>query len=275
MTTQAITIQQQQPQQDAALLAVITKAAQDPSVDVSKMRELLDMKERIDAENAKRQFIQSLHNFQAECPQITRSGGIIVNNVLRSRYSPYEDTMKVVRPYMQKWGFSESFDTQVNEAGQICAVTCTLSHVGGHSVQSTFPVTPDSSGSKNSIQAIGSALSYGKRYSLGAVLGLVFTNEDDDGRATAMLEEARSAVAIKTPGTVTETKPSVTDRDLHIATISDMMEAENIDDAGLTLALNDAMSGKKGWKPVESWTDADDKILAHMATPEGFKKLAR
>lgn len=273
MTSQALTVQQQ-PSQDAALLAVITKAAQDPSVDVSKMRELLDMKERIDAEHAKKQFIQSLHNFQAECPQITRSGGIIVNNVLRSRYSPYEDTMKIVRPYMQKWGFSESFDTQVNEAGQICAVTCTLSHVGGHSVQSTFPVTPDSSGSKNSIQAIGSALSYGKRYSLGAVLGLVFTNEDDDGKATAMLEESRAAVAIKTPNA--PAKPVTSDRDTLIATIADMMEAAEMDDEALTVALNDAMAQKKkDWQDLASWTAADDKLLAHMATPEGFKKLAR
>lgn len=272
MTTQAITIQPE-PQQNP-LVSFIIRASQDDSVDVSKLRELLTLKKEQEEQEAKRQFIQSLHNFQAECPQITRSGGIIVNNVLRSRYSPYEDTMKVVRPYMQKWGFSESFDTQVNEAGQICAVTCTLSHVGGHSVQSTFPVTPDASGSKNSIQAIGSALSYGKRYSLGAVLGLVFTNEDDDGRATAMLEESRKAVAIKTP--TAPAKPAASDRDTLIATISDMMEAVEMDDEALTIALNDAMAQKKkDWQDLASWTAADDKLLAHMATPEGFKKLAR
>lgn len=252
------------------MLAIIGRAASDPQVDVGKMRELLEMKKEIDAENAKRAFIQALHGFQSECPQISRCGGIVVNGQLRSRYSPYEKTLEVIRPFLQKWGFSESFDTAVDTKGQISAVTCTLSHIGGHSVQSTFPVTPDASGSKNGIQAIGSALSYGKRYSLGAVLGLVFTNEDDDGRATAMLEEARSAVAIKGAKPAVAEVSNAAKRDVWIAEISDRMDAAGIDDETLTRAINAALKSD-----LPSWTDASDKHLERAASKEGFEKLTK
>lgn len=266
--------------QNAAMLAIISRAASDPSVDTAKMRELLDMKERIDAETARRAFTEALHGFQSECPQIHRSGGIVVNNQLRSRYAPFEETMKVVQPVMQKYGFSATFDTDTDERGVICSVTCTLSHIGGHSVPSKFPVMPDSSGSKNSIQAIGSALSYGKRYSLGAVLGLVFTNEDDDGRATSAINDAKNAVAIKPKGrreeAVTVQAEIVPDdaaadrREKDIATIRGMLADDEMSDDDLTVYLNLAIDAD-----LPDWTDATDRQLSRLATRQGFDNLTK
>ena len=59
-----------------------------------------------------------------------------------------------------------------------------------------FPI--DTSGSKNAIQAVGSSISYGKRYTAGALLNLTSRGEDDDGiaAATAPLISEEQAMAI-------------------------------------------------------------------------------
>jgi hypothetical protein len=49
-----------------------------------------------------------------------------------------------------------------------------------------MPLPFDTSGSKNSIQAVGSSMSYGKRYLLFAMLNLVTEGQDDDALAAGM-----------------------------------------------------------------------------------------
>ena len=41
----------------------------------------------------------------------------------------------------------------------------------------------DSTGSKNNVRAIGSSISYGKRYAASALLNITTRGEDDDGKA--------------------------------------------------------------------------------------------
>jgi len=62
------------------------------------------------------------------------------------------------------------------------SVTCVVSHVDGHSEENTLSANNDTSGSKNAIQAVGSAVTYLERYSLKAALGLAAA-EDDDAQA--------------------------------------------------------------------------------------------
>src|SRR5690606_9193784 len=53
----------------------------------------------------------------------------------------------------------------------------------GHSEETTIFLPADTSGSKNSVQAVGSSTSYGKRYTASALLNITTRGEDDDGRA--------------------------------------------------------------------------------------------
>ena len=264
-----------QPQalpQEAALLAAITAAATNPAVDVEKMERLLAMQEKISADQARRAFIESLHAFQAECPPIHRGRGIVVQSQTRSRYAAYEDVIRTVGPLMQRHGFSASFDTATNPQGVICSVTCTLAHVGGHFEKSTFPVTPDSSGSKNGIQAIGSALSYGKRYALGAILGLVFTDEDDDGRATSATKEAQAAVAVKSRkgGVIQDAQQSYDfDAERVTAQIIDRMESDGVTHEVLTRTLAAMMPKKQ----IGDWTEIGAAGLERLNTEDGWASV--
>jgi hypothetical protein len=53
----------------------------------------------------------------------------------------------------------------------------------GHSESTSLTAAPDTSGSKNSIQAVGSTITYLERYTLLALTGLAAQGQDDDGQA--------------------------------------------------------------------------------------------
>ena len=55
----------------------------------------------------------------------------------------------------------------------------------------------DTSGSKNSIQAIGSTVSYLERYTLYAILGLASADQDDDGHSAAELISEHEAANLE------------------------------------------------------------------------------
>src|SRR5262249_26318011 len=90
-------------------------------------------------------------------------------------------------------GFALSFRTGQSESK--ITVTGVLSHRAGHSEETTIHLPSDTSGSKNAVQAVGSSTSYGKRYTASALLNLISTGEDDDGRAAGAGEKITEAQA--------------------------------------------------------------------------------
>ena len=69
----------------------------------------------------------------------------------------------------------------------------TLYHTSGQYIISEYPVIPVQ---KNNPQHYGSALTYAKRYSFSALLGLASESEDDDGNIeTLMVKFDRQALA--------------------------------------------------------------------------------
>lgn len=76
------------------------------------------------------------------------------------------------------------------------SVTCIISHRDGHSEENTLSASVDTSGNKNHLQAIGSAVTYLQRYSLKAALGLSVADDDDaqaaGGNYTIDSEEAQA-----------------------------------------------------------------------------------
>ncbi len=173
----------------AAFLQVIERASRDSSVDVAKMQALLDMRERVVAWEAEREFKAALSRLQPRLPRITKQGTIVVpakdgRTGHRTPYAKYEDINKAVRPLLAEEGFSVSYSFE----GNICH--CTLSHRDGHSkIGSTPPLPMDNTGSKNAVQAVGSMMAYAKRYALCNALDIVTVEQDDDAAATGYLTE--------------------------------------------------------------------------------------
>lgn len=101
-----------------------------------------------------------------------------VNPHFKSRYADFASCMEACRVPLADNGLAiiqscETIDSKIS-------LITMLAHVSGQWMKSEFPIIP----SKMDSQAIGSAMTYAKRYSLCGMIGIVADEEgDDDGEA--------------------------------------------------------------------------------------------
>lgn len=165
-----------------AALTLFERLARDPNVPVEKLEKLIAMQERINAHNAKAEFDAAFSAMQGEIPIITERGEILINGQLRSKYAKLEDILSVVKPIMQKHGFAIRHRNEFTD-GKLKIIGI-LSHRSGHSEQDEFVTDADTGAGRNAIQSLGSARSYGQRYTVIALLGIATRGADDDGASS-------------------------------------------------------------------------------------------
>ena len=168
---------------NGSLLAVIARAAADPSVDVDKMERLLQMQERVLKSQARMAFDSDFSLMQTKMPLITENGEIKFTDAKgvkhNTKYALFEDINQAIKPVMQEFGFSISFKVQNQDSNKI-NVTGILMHRMGHREETTMTLPADTTGSKNTVQSLGSSVSYAKRYVLMAMLNITTKGEDTD-----------------------------------------------------------------------------------------------
>lgn len=114
----------------------------------------------------------ALAAFQADLPKVGKNS---TNPHFRSKYASLEDITEVVLPALAKHGLAwVTLPTVDPERGFVLRYE--LRHDNGDSLSGEWPL-PDA---KSTAQALGSALTYARRYTLGAVTGIA-PDEDDDG----------------------------------------------------------------------------------------------
>lgn len=168
--------------ESATILQVIQRAAADPSCDIEKMERLMQMHERFQSRQAEQQYAEAMAAMQQELPSIGERG----NAAGRYTYALWEDINEQLKPILAKHGFSISFRMPRCEKG--IEVEGVLTHRGGHSERTTIVLPADTSGNKNAVQAVASSVSYGKRYTAGALLNFTTHGEDDDAFQAAAAE---------------------------------------------------------------------------------------
>jgi len=170
------------PQSESSVALMFERLASNPDVDVAKLERLIAMQERILAHNATSEFNAAFAEMQAEIPSIVERG-----KTDKGKYALIEDIADAVKPILQRHGFSLAFRTAWPDKGTVL-VTGMLTHKGGHCRESQFLSAADSSGSKNAIQGLGSAITYGRRYTTKDLLNITSREEDDDGAAAGKKE---------------------------------------------------------------------------------------
>ena len=191
----AVVVAQQRAEPGLQLVAVFERLAKDPAVDVSKLRELIELQRAILAREAESAFWTAFVQMQPELPKITKDGAIVNSktNTLQSKYSTNEAIQTAVRPILARYGFGLSFrhtfqpdaeskDGKMNGWDTTVGV---LAHNGGHIERDQFMARADQSGNKNDVQALGSTRSYGERYTTKSLLNIVSEGEDDNGAAAS------------------------------------------------------------------------------------------
>jgi hypothetical protein len=157
--------------------------AQGASVDT--LSRLMDLQERWETNNARKAFAEAMAAAKSEMPKITKNKKVdFTTSKGRTNYQ-YEDLasiMELVGPVLARHGLSVRYRTSA-EPNLPITVTCIIEHAQGHHEENTLMAGRDDSGNKNSIQQIGSTVTYLQRYTLKAALGLAAAADDDGKRA--------------------------------------------------------------------------------------------
>lgn len=164
----------------------ILQMAMSQDVDANKLEKMMDMHFRWKKEEAREAYITAVQLFKANPPELNRTGNVNYPNKdgSRTKYSHVElhKANKLISESLRTVGLTATWKMSSDPSGRTFC-TCVLTHAMGHVEEiATLSAPADTSGGKNSIQAIGSTTSYLERYTLLAGLGLTPEGMDDDGR---------------------------------------------------------------------------------------------
>jgi hypothetical protein len=114
-----------------------------------------------------------------------------------NQYAPLDEVLSVVTPALSKQGLTFTHTFEPGAEGSEPILICTLLHTSGETLESRLPLVVAKG--KNATQDLGSAITYLKRYTLLAMLGLV-ADVDTDGNPDAPPEPAAKPKVAKTDG---------------------------------------------------------------------------
>lgn len=166
--------------ESAALLAMIERAARDPSVDIDKMERLFQMHERIEQRRAVQAYNAAMAAAQEEMPAVVKNK---TNLHTKARYADLYAIADECLPVIHQHGFGLSFSECKATEPNCMGIACRASHRDGHAENYTFNVPVDSAGSQGKVnktqtQAYGSTFTYGRRYATCGVFNIIITDKD-------------------------------------------------------------------------------------------------
>jgi hypothetical protein len=174
----------------ASVLGMIERVARDPSVDIAKMTQLMGWRKEMIADQRRAAFDEAMASAKAEIPVISKNREVDFTSTKGRTNYRHEDLAEIARtvtPILGKYGLSYRYRVSSN-INEPIMVTCVVSHKEGHFEETTLLGARDESGNKNSLQQVGSTLTYLQRMTLKAALGLA-ASDDDDGKASSAVEE--------------------------------------------------------------------------------------
>lgn len=202
--------------------------------DIDQLTKLMDLQERWEANEARKQYVSAMSAFQEKCPTIDKT--LKAHN---STYAGLAETLEQIRGLMSENNLSHSWVTQ--QADGKISVTCCVTHKAGHKECTTMSAGADTSGSKNNIQAIGSTVKYLQRYTLFSILGLASKEYDDDGKAAGLgptiTEEQEATISVK----IKEVCPDKESQDRNRARLFNAYKIEKLADLPAS-AFNEVMN---------------------------------
>lgn len=113
------------------------------------------------------------------------------NKFFASRYSDLATVYEICRKTLAVNGLSVIQTTKIENDNTILITT--LLHSSGQWIASEYPIRPV----KQDPQGYGSAMTYARRYSLMAIVGIAAEDEDDDGNAASSKEMKPTVVTPK------------------------------------------------------------------------------
>ncbi len=160
--------------ENMAMIQAIERVALNPAADVEKLKQMLDLQERIMDRNAKMAFDTALALMQPELPEVEK-----LADGHNSKYAKFDKILAAIKPSLSKHGFSITHRVKIENG--LILITAVLGHRDGHREETTLALPPDDSGKKSAVQAIASSTEYGRRYTMNTLLGIATKDADVDG----------------------------------------------------------------------------------------------
>ena len=112
--------------------------------------------------------------------EVSNPWNTMTNAFLKNKYAPLNEILNTVRPVLAENGFSIIQTPKIDEKGEVMVQTLLLHKSGA---MMAFP-SLKSKAVKADIQGIGAAITYLRRFSVSAVLGIA-SEDDDDGESNS------------------------------------------------------------------------------------------
>src|SRR5579872_3172103 len=149
----------------AALTPVeLLRIAVSQNADIDKLKQLMDMQERWERNEARKAYSAAMNAFKAEPTRILKNKHVKITPRDSSKFgaeynhATLDHVCDAVIGGLSKHGISHRW--KVEQDKEWIKVTCVLRHEMGFEEETSLMGTPDNSGSKNSIQAVGSTVTY-------------------------------------------------------------------------------------------------------------------
>lgn len=148
-----------------------------------QLDKMMDLQDRWDQKQARKAYVEAMTEFKKTAIVIRKDKHVAFKTdkgITEYNHATLGNVVETTIRALAEFGISHAWDPK--RVADRVVVTCTLTHRMGHSESVTLEAPLDTSGGKNNIQAMGSAVSYLERYTLLAITGLSTKEMDDDGR---------------------------------------------------------------------------------------------
>lgn len=139
---------------------------------------LLDTQAKHEAMQARRAYNDAMTGFRAELKPAKKTGK---NAHLKTTYATFDDMLAAASVPLGSNGFNIEFK-QSQDSGTV-TITARVTHSMGHSEETSLTTNVQKQSGINDLQSLGLTISYLKRYTMAALLGL--STEDDDGHSNS------------------------------------------------------------------------------------------
>ena len=158
--------------------------------DVAALEKLVDLQFRILDEQKTAALNAALAQLEPLIEPLAKSkaGARTKEGSVKYYYTPYEATNKMLRPLLKQCGLSLSFSTRQID-GKTYFVGAVQEVSKGGIREAMIPFSPDGNSQLNSVQGIGSGLSYCRRYLVDMLFNLSSDTDDDGAFAGAITAE--------------------------------------------------------------------------------------
>src|SRR5215472_8018007 len=185
----------------AAMISMIERMAKDPKVDVEKMARILEMRYQLQEQQAMTAFNTALAEAQAEMEPVRKDAQ---NPQTRSRYASFYALDEAVRPAYTAQGLTVSFDTDPANSKPGEVLVLAYVSLGGFTRTYRISMPADGIGAKGGMvmtktHAMGSAITYARRYLLSAIFNIATSDSDDDGNAASRRAPAPNPNVMRAP----------------------------------------------------------------------------